>query len=62
MKQNKYSKIDSFPKDKKLPEPPPLYDGLPTSIKIRKDPITNVSIPSDEAVEEVKRWSETNMQ
>ncbi len=41
-------------------EPPPVYDTFPTSMKIRTDPITNVTIPSDEAVSEVKRWSETN--
>lgn len=44
-------------KDKDMP---PLYDTFPTSTKVRKEPVTNVSIPTDEAVDDVKRWSETN--
>ncbi|MFI3326413.1 MAG: hypothetical protein R3Y35_09595 [Clostridia bacterium] len=42
------------------PPPPPAYDIFPTSMRIRTDPKTNAVIPSDQAVEDVKRWVDYN--
>ncbi len=39
---------------------PPLYDSFPTSMRIRKDPETNAVIPTDQAVEDVKKWADFN--
>lgn len=47
------------PKDKK-PYPPPAYDIFPTSMRIKTDPTTNAVIPSEQAVEDVKRWVDYN--
>lgn len=53
---------DKFSKIKNLnDEHPPAYDIFPTSMRIKKiDPKTNAVIPSDEAVEDVKRWVDYN--
>lgn len=40
--------------------PPPAYDVFPTSMRIKTDPITNAVIPSEQAVEDVKRWVDYN--
>lgn len=39
---------------------PPTLDTYPTSMRIRTDPTTNAVIPTDEAVEQAKRWVEIN--
>ncbi len=47
-------------KNSKKKDTTPLYDSFPTSMKIKKDPQTNVSIPTDQAVEDVKKWADYN--
>lgn len=43
--------------DKELP---PTLDSYPTSMRIRSDPETNAVIPTEEAVEQAKRWADFN--
>lgn len=55
--KNEFSKIINKNKN----EQAPAYDIFPTSMRIKKiDPKTNAVIPSDEAVEDVKRWVDYN--
>ncbi len=45
---------------RKKEEQPPLYDGFPTSMKIREDPVTHTVIPTNQQVEDVKKWVDFN--
>lgn len=43
------------------PFPPPILEAYPPSMRIDVDPETNASIPTDQAVEDTKRWVDFNI-
>ena len=43
------------------PFPPPMLDTYPPSMRIDIDPVTNATIPTEDAVHEAKRWVDYNI-
>ncbi len=43
------------------PPPVPMLDTYPPSMRIDVDPVTNATVPTEDAVKQAKRWVDFNI-